>query len=264
MTLDVNIPVNGIVVRDIPQYIRNTYVEINTYSAITTSIQTEVENARLGFDDLMSFNSALRERVTLTENEIHIARGTTSSLNARFNASEGRLELIESEISDARGLYTTINLRLNAADADRDALWVAIADIVSDILSINDQIAAIYIHFQLYYTKSEIDLLLSQMATDISDAMAAVVNGTAIEIATIWELDVDGDVRHVDSLPVFFAADPDDNLFQTVIGQAFMPRDSEEDVSAVVDPFFTIDPVDSESIMPVTTAAPTTLAPTTI
>lgn len=263
MTLDVNIPVNGILVRDIPRYIRDAYVEINTYSAITTSVQAEVENARLGFDNLMSFNSALRERVTLTENEIHTARGTTSSLNARFNASEGRLELIEGEITDAKGVYTTINLRLSAADADRDALWTAIADLVSDILSINDQIAAVYIHFQLYYTKSEIDLLLSQMATDISDAMGAVVDGTAIEIVTIWELDGDGDVRNITGLPVFFAADKDDNLFQTVIGRAFMPRDSEEDVSGVVDPFFTIDPVDGESLMPVTTAAPTSLAPTT-
>ena len=259
MTLDINTPSDNVLVREIPQYIRQAYIEINVAADSIEDVETEVANARLGFTNLMSFNSALRERVTLAENEISTARGNYTTLNARFNAVEGSIELIDSELASARGAYTTLNLRLDAADADRNDLWDSIADLITDIATTNQEIQTIYLQFQLYYTKAEVDLLLSQMATDISEAMAAVVDGTAIVITSLWEFDANGGVMHVDSLPVFFSADPTVNLFQAGIGRTLLGRDADEDVSAVVDPFFTIDPADGKSIMPVTTLAPTTI-----
>ena len=147
------------------------------------------------------------QRLINVEVEITNARGVFATLQARFDHVTGRIVLLEDELHAARGAFASLGLRLNDSDADRLALWNALGILTADVNEevvrldgridderefLDGEIERIDTELDDRYTMLETNMLFANFSEDLTNALLAVLDGSAVMIDDLWELDADG------------------------------------------------------------------------
>ena len=147
------------------------------------------------------------QRLIDVEVEITNARGSFATLQAHFDHITGRIVLLEDEVHAARGTFESLGLRLDGSDADRLALWNALGIITTHIDDevarldgridderefLDGEIERIDTELDNRYTRLETNMLFANFSEDLTNALLAVLDGSAVMISKLWEPDGSG------------------------------------------------------------------------